>query len=302
MLRKNPPSESDRPALRRIQAIVNISAGGVGAEAASSLASLMADYGYDLVLATPQPADLDRAVAVAVAASPDLVVVLGGDGTARLAAQHCGPQGPLLAVLPGGTLNMLSQVFYGPLAWQAALTGALDSGVVRNVSGGRVGNHVFYVAAILGAPALWGAAREAVRAGNVRHAWKRAAYALRRAFTGRIRYGLDGLPARDAEALVLINPAISKTLDPDMALEVAELDVHNAREMFRLAFHGLAGHWRQDPGITVYRSAHGRAGALRPIPCILDGELVRLSHRVEFEFVPLAFRALVLPGAHGAAL
>jgi diacylglycerol kinase family enzyme len=78
--------------------------------------------------------------------------------------------------------------------------------------------------------------------------------------------------------------------------------MHNAQEMFRLAFHGLAGDWRRDPGITVYTAAHGRAGALRPIPCILDGELALLGRRVEFEFTPRAFRALALPGVHGAVL
>jgi diacylglycerol kinase family enzyme len=229
-------------------------------------------------------------------------VVLGGDGTARLAAEQCGPYGPMLAALPGGTLNMLPHVLYGPVPWRIALESAFSLGVERVVCGGRVGGRVFYVAAILGAPALWGAAREAMRAGNVRRAWRHGAYALRRAFTGRIRYGLDGLPSRDAEALVLISPAVSKTMTQAPALQVAELDVHNAREMFRLAFNGLAGDWRRDPGITVYTAAHGRAGALRPIPCILDGEIHRLGHRIEFEFRPRAFRALALAGVHGAVL
>jgi diacylglycerol kinase family enzyme len=266
------------------------------------MAEIIAAHGYELTMTSPLPEDLGRAIRSAVDSGPDLLVTLGGDGTARLAAERCGPDGPLLAALPGGTLNLLPHVLYGALPWAAALERALNEGVERNFCGGRVGGHVFYVAAILGAPALWGAAREAVRTGHVRRAWRRGAYALRRAFTGRIRYGLDGLPSRDAEALVLISPAVSKTMSHEAALQVAELDVHNAREMFRLAFNGLAGDWRRDPGITVYTSAHGRAGALRPIPSILDGEIVRLGHRIEFEFQPRAFRGLALLGDHGAVL
>jgi diacylglycerol kinase family enzyme len=297
-----PDLPAARPRLRRIQAIVNAASGSVGPGAAAMLAERVAAHGYDLTMASPLPEELDRAIRVAVDAAPDLLIVLAGDGTARLAAERCGPDGPLVAALPGGTLNMLPHVLYGAHAWPAALDAALEYGEARDICGGRIGGHTFYVAAIVGAPALWGAAREALRAGKLRRAWRRGGYALRRAFTGRIRYGLDGLPSRDAEALVLINPVVSRALAGQATLEVAELDVHNAREMFRLAFHGLVGAWRQDPGITVYTSRHGRAGALRPIPCILDGEVHRLTRRVEFDFIPRAFRALALPGVNGAVL
>jgi diacylglycerol kinase family enzyme len=297
-----PDAPVGRPRLRRIQAIVNAASGSVGPGAAAVLAERVAAHGYDLTLASPLPEELDRAITAAVDAAPDLLIVLAGDGTARLAAERCGPDGPLLSCLPGGTLNMLPHVLYGDRPWPSALDAALEYGEARDICGGRIGGHTFYVAAIVGAPALWGAAREALRAGKMRRAWRRAGYALRRAFTGRIRYALDGLPGRDAEALVLISPVVSRALTGQATLEVAELDMHNAREMFRLAFHGLVGAWRKDPGITVYASCHGRAGALRPIPCILDGEIHRLTNRVEFEFMPRAFRALALPGVHGAVL
>lgn len=291
-----------RPRLRRIEAVVNTASGSVGPGAPAILQQVVAAHGYTLNLATPAPEDLTGAIAAAVDAAPDLVVILGGDGTARLAAERCGPDGPLLAALPGGTLNMLPHVLYGVKPWREALEAALSEGVERRLGGGCVDGRAFYVAAILGAPALWSAAREAVRAGKLSRAWRRGAYALRRSFTGRIRYTLDGLAQREAEALVLISPTVSKTMTEALSLEVAELDVHNATEMFRLAFHGLAGDWRRDPGVTVYAALHGRAGAKRPIPCILDGEIVTLGHRAEFEFRPRAFRALALEGASGPML
>jgi diacylglycerol kinase family enzyme len=291
-----------RPRIQRIEAIVNAASGSVGPGAAEALAQVIAAHGYACNLATPAPAELSAAIASAVDAAPDLLVILGGDGTARVAAERCGPDGPLLAALPGGTLNMLPHVLYGVRPWREALELALGEGIERSICGGRIEGRSFYVAAVLGAPALWGAAREAVRAGKIRRAWRRGLYALRRSFTGRIRYKLDGMPQRDAEALVLISPIVSKLMSAAPSLEVVELDVHNATEMFRLAFHGLVGDWRRDPGVTVYAASHGRAWARRSIPCILDGEVQRLGRGARFEFEPRAFRALAIAGAGGPVL
>jgi diacylglycerol kinase family enzyme len=291
-----------RPRYDRIEAIVNAASGSVGPGAAEALAEVIAAHGCAYNLATPAPAELSAAISSAVEAGPDLLVVLGGDGTARLAAERCGPDGPLLAALPGGTLNMLPHILYGALPWREALEAALRDGVERPICGGRVEGRSFYVAAVLGGPALWSAAREAVRAGNIIRAWRRGVYALRRSFSGRVHYVLDGAPPREAEALVLISPTISRTMPVASSLEVVELDLRSALEVFRLAFHGLVGDWRRDPGVTVYAATHGRAFARRSIPCILDGELLLLSRSAEFEFQPRAFRALALPEAGGPVL
>ncbi len=291
---------SGRPRLRKIRAVVNSAAGGVGPAAAGLVEQAIAAHGYELILASPDPSDLEAAIQQAVDAVPDLLIVLGGDGTARLAAARCGPDGPLLAALPGGTLNMLPHVLYGQVSWARALELALTEGVERPVCGGRVNGRLFFVAAVLGTPALWSAAREAIRAGDLRRAWRRSAYALSRAFSGRLRYGLDGGPARNAEALVLISPTVSKALDGNRGLEVVEVDAHNAADAFRLAIRGLAGDWRGDPSVTVAVARRGGVVARRSIPCILDGEPLRMPNRVEFSFLPRAFRALALPGNHGA--
>ena len=118
-----------RPRLQRIEAIVNAASGSVGAGAAAALAEVIASHGYACNLATPSPAQLGEAITAAVDAAPDLLVVLGGDGTANLAAERCGPDGPLLAALPGGTMNMLPRILYGALPWRAALEAALTDGI-----------------------------------------------------------------------------------------------------------------------------------------------------------------------------
>jgi diacylglycerol kinase family enzyme len=287
-----PPSSGGRPSLRRIEAVVNAASGGVGPGAAETLAALVAEHGYAVNLATPAPNEVEAAVKAAVGSAPDLVLILAGDGTARLAAELSGSDGPLIAPLPGGTMNMLPHALYGNVSWQTALAAALTTGEARDICGGRVGEHAFYVAAILGAPALWGHAREAVRAGDLRAAWRRTSYALRRAFTGEVRYRLDAKTSGEAEALVLLSPLVSKTAEHKDGLQVAALGVKSAQDAFRLALTGLVRDWRDDPGVTVGESLRGRVWAQRASPCILDGETQRLSRQVEFEFTPRAFRAL----------
>ena len=280
------------PRLRTIQALINPASGSVGPGAADIVAELVSRYGYALITTILEPHGMEAAVQAAIDAGPDLVLVLAGDGTARLAAERCGPDGPLIAPMPGGTLNMLPHALYGAQPWQDALLAILETGVERAVSGGRVGDHTFYVAAILGAPALWARAREAVRAGDLRQAIRRTAHALRRAFTGDVSYVLDGRMQRPVEALALITPLVSKAVDQDVGLEAAALGLRSASEAFRLAFNGLTGDWRRDPGVTTELCQAGRAKARHSIPAILDGEVLRLSRQVDFAFVPKAFRAL----------
>ena len=149
--------------IRTVQAVVNPASGSVGAGAAAQLAQITESFGLEAVVHELSPGTLVKQISEAVAAKPDLLIVLAGDGTARLAADKCGPDGPLVAPLPGGTMNMLPKALYGERNWQDALTATLETGEVRPVSGGEISGMSFYVAAILGAPALWADAREAVR-------------------------------------------------------------------------------------------------------------------------------------------
>ena len=281
--------------LRAISAVVNPASGSVRPGVEDELASVVAAHGYRLRLFTTAGRNVEQVVREAVATDPDLLLVLAGDGTARLAAELCGPYGPLLAPLPGGTLNMLPHALYGATPWRAALEATLTGGVERKVSGGRINGHSFYVAAILGAPALWGQAREALRLGKLARARRRIDIAMRRAFGGGLHYDQEDRAGRKTEALVLICPLVSKAMQQEDALEMAALDFHDARELMRLAFSGVIGGWRADPAVTVELTQRGWARMRGSIPAILDGEPHRLPRRTEFEFIPRAFRALAPP-------
>jgi diacylglycerol kinase family enzyme len=73
----------------------------------------------------------------------DVIIVLGGDGTARAAAELAPRHGPPLVLLPGGTLNILSKALYGNLAWPEALAAALERGVIKRLPLGRANGEAF---------------------------------------------------------------------------------------------------------------------------------------------------------------
>jgi diacylglycerol kinase family enzyme len=279
-----------------VEVVANVASGGVSADAPAQLAEILAEYGVKARICTPEIKDLASCLATSLAAEPDLLIILAGDGTARTAAELAGPKGPLIAPLPGGTMNMLPHATYGVRPWPEALRLALEAGEEQLVGGGRVEGHHFLCGAILGSPALWAPAREAVRMGELRLAWRQARRAVDRAFTGRLRYELDTQTRGKAEALLLLCPIASKVMDSeDRALEAAALNVRGAGEVVRLGINALVGDWREDPAVENLPCRRARVWSARAIPAILDGETVRLKGFTEITFEPAVCRLLAPP-------
>ncbi|MDB5428285.1 MAG: hypothetical protein JWR43_2260 [Phenylobacterium sp.] len=276
--------------------MANIASGSVGPTAPAEIEKILRDYGLSPNVRAPQPEDLETCLRAAVNAAPDLLIVLAGDGTARAAAELCGPDGPVIAPLPGGTMNLLPHAIYGPRPWQTALSIALEQGFERPIGGGDVEGHSFLVSAIFGSPALWAPAREAARFGKLKLAWLRARRAMRRAFSGRLRYILDNGPREKAEALIFMCPLTSRVLNNDAdALEAAALDVKDVADAFRLGFRALTGDWRDAPGVEVAPCKVARVWSAHGIPAMLDGEPVRLRTLAEVRYNPKIARILAIP-------
>ncbi len=285
-----------RPRLKKIEVVANLAAGSVGPDAADQLSAIMSEFDVAVNIRTPDPAELRACLTSAIDAAPDLLVVLAGDGTARAAAELCGPDGPLLAPLPGGTMNMLPHAIYGIRPWADALRDTLSVGEERMIGGGEVEGHRFLCAAILGSSALWGPAREAVRKGKIRLALTRAQRAMQRAFTGRLRYALDGGTIEKTGTLILMCPIASRALDEDaQTLEVAALQVEHAGVALRLGATALMGDWRQDPSVETRACRLARIFSPQAIPAILDGEIVSLGRITEVRYEPRVVRVLAPP-------
>jgi diacylglycerol kinase family enzyme len=284
----------------RVEVITNIASGSVGKNAPAQAETILADHGVEGLVHAPGEGQLGACLRDVFDRKPDAVLIVAGDGTARAAAEMAGPDGPLIAPLPGGTMNMLPHALYGMVSWPEAMANCLKGGPdlsddrIRMISGGEINGRLFFVAAILGSPALWADAREAARAGRADLAVLRAHRALRRAFSSRLRYVLDGRPKGKTEALSLMTPLVSADLHADeQALEAAALDPASALDIFRLGVNTVAGNWRNDPSVIAGRCRIGKVWAGGRIPAILDGEPVRLDDTVRIRFRPKAFRALV---------
>jgi diacylglycerol kinase family enzyme len=278
--------------IARAQAVINMASGGVGPQAAGEMKAILDSFGVDSHIVAIAPNELDDALAAALKAKPDLLIVLAGDGTIGRAAELCGSDGPLLAPLPGGSLNLLPNALYGSRRWNEVLRDCLSRGVPREVSCGEVGGRRFYCAAILGSPALWQPAREAARKIDLPTAWLKATFALRRAFSTRLRFQVAGGSKHRTVALSLICPLISRAVESEECLEAASLNVADMVGLLRLALNNLLSDWRRDPSVLTEPCVEGRAWARKPIPCLLDGEMYWLGRAATIHFHAKAFKAL----------
>lgn len=300
-----PQTEGARPLtphapLGRVIMLVNPLSGGVGPNAVQDAETLLAAYDCDAAVTALEPGRFEAQIEEALAARPDVLFVLAGDGTAGTIASRAGPEGPLVAPLPGGTMNMLPKALYGTGDWKAALKRAVEEGAPQGVAGGEVSDgavtQAFYCAAILGSPALWAPAREAARYGKPGLALQRARRALSRAFTGRVRYSLDGGRRDKAEALVLMCPIASRIMHAeDGRLEAAALNPRGAGEVLRLGINALIRDWRVDPAVEDQFCRMARVWSAQGIPATLDGESVRLPGLVEVRYDPKVCRVLTPP-------
>lgn len=268
-----------------IELIANTASGGVGPAAPDEARAILAEFGDRANVCVPENGDIAACLRAAIDRGPDLLVILAGDGTARAAAELCGVTGPLIAPLPGGTMNMLPKAVYGTTDWKLALRATLEHGEERIIGGGEVEGRLFLVAAILGSAALMAPAREAVRHGHPVIAFYRARRALRRVFSGRLRYSLEGGIPGKAEALTFMCPIASRALDDDAQfLEAVALDPASVAEALRLGLAAVVGDWRDDPKVEALACRVARVWAASGVPALLDGEPVRLGASVQISW------------------
>jgi diacylglycerol kinase family enzyme len=228
------------------------------------------------------------------AAHFDVIIVLGGDGTARAAAALAPHDGPPLILLPGGTLNILPRALYGELAWPEALAAALERGEVTRLTAGRVNGEPFYVAALFGAPTLLARAREALREGRPVQAWRRFRHALQRSFARGLRARPDREPMRKAEAVGVLCPAFSGGISGE-SLEWVRLDARHLLDLARVGLRALTASWRNDSTVEIGQCRSSDIVSLGVIPATLDGEPRTYFSRVRVTYQPRGPRVIALP-------
>jgi diacylglycerol kinase family enzyme len=279
----------------KVGAIINTSSGGCDSESEAEVLKILKGAGVTTCKTWCGESDqIARAFAEAAMQKPEVLVVLGGDGTIRTAAEACTGTDGYLLPLPGGTLNVLPRALYGDSSWQDALNETLTNPLTKELSGGRVGDKLFFVAAVVGAPGLWMEAREAMREGDIFNAVGKAGIAFEAMFDTTIQYFISPEVSGEAEVVAVICPLVSEQLsDSEQTLEAAAIDVENATELFGFATAAAFGKWRDHESVTLTRTRHVTVQSKKDIPLFLDGERVKIGNEAEISFAPHALNVIV---------
>jgi diacylglycerol kinase family enzyme len=279
----------------KVGAIINTSSGGCDSESEAEMLEILKRAGVINYKTWCGESDqIERGFTEVVTHEPEVLVVLGGDGTVRRAAEACTGTGTYLVPLPGGTLNVLPRALYGDSSWQEALKETLTNPLTKELSAGRVADKLFFVAAVVGAPGLWMEAREAIREGNILNAVGKAGVAFQAMFDSTIQYFISPQMKGEAEVVAVICPLVSEQMsDSEQTLEAAAIDVENATELLGLATAAAFGKWRDHESVTLTKTNQVTVRSKKDIPLFLDGERVKVGHEAEISFAPHAINVIV---------
>lgn len=245
--------------------------------------------------------ELERAAAAA-----DVLLAGGGDGTISAAAGIAYRRGIPLAVLPAGTMNLFARSLGVPLKLEPALA-ALAAGEVKSVdiatANGRPFVHQFSVGLHPKLVKLRETLSYEGRIGKMLASSRAAIGAVVRPpnFTAEIvtAHGLER--RRTAGISVSNNPfdeghlPLADTLDRGV-LGIYVIKPLTPRALLGLGWGMLRGKWKSLPEIiereareAIVRFPRKTSGAM----AVIDGELIRLSDKVELRIHPAALKVLV---------
>jgi diacylglycerol kinase family enzyme len=279
----------------KVGAIINTSSGGCDSASEAEMLDILKSAGVTNCKTWCGESDqIERAFAEAAAPELELLIVLGGDGTIRTAAEACTGTGTYLLPLPGGTMNLLPRALYGDTSWQDALRTTLAAPLTKTLSGGRTGDELFFVAAIVGAAGLWMEARESIRERDIVDAFEKSAVAFHAMFDAKIQYSISSEMSGETEILAVVCPVVSQEMsDSEQAFEAAAIDVQNAGKLLGLATAAAFGKWREDENVTLAKTRHVILKSNREIPLFVDGERVNVGRTAEISFIPDAVNVIV---------
>ena len=254
--------------LRRVWMVVNPGSGSTDAAVIDGLAALLVERGMTVAGSTNFPDDpLPDAIGLD-AARADTLLICGGDGTINAAVTAAADWDGQCLVLPGGTMNGLAKALHGD-AGRDAILDAADRGELVQPPLVRCTDHSALVGVILGPAAAWVHAREGVRKGRMRRAWRAARLAWSRSFGRSI--AVEGMPGR--HRAVIVAPG-------DAGFEVATISVDGIADVMRLGWGWLAGDWRAAAGVSVTRRREITVTGRRLVKALFDGEPQQLPERV----------------------
>ena len=97
----------------KVGAIINTSSGGCDSESEQKILSILTRAGIvEPKVWCGEAKEMERSFAEAAGQKLEVLIVLGGDGTIRTAAEACAEKGSYLIPLPGGTPRIYARGKY----------------------------------------------------------------------------------------------------------------------------------------------------------------------------------------------
>jgi diacylglycerol kinase family enzyme len=128
----------------------------------TSIKNAFARQGYDATVELVQPKVLSARMDAAIASNPDVLLIGGGDGTIRSAAERLAGKQTALAILPLGTVNRMARDLGIPLTVPEALD-ALAHGHRYTIDAAEVNGRLFLCNSLIGLPPTISEERQKLR-------------------------------------------------------------------------------------------------------------------------------------------
>jgi YegS/Rv2252/BmrU family lipid kinase len=294
----------------RAAIIINPAKSEVGAREQIDGALTAAGWSPSLWLETT-PEDPGRGMAeAAVAATVQLIVICGGDGTVMACLSGLADSGVPVAIIPVGSGNLLARNLGIPLGLDESLVTAVD-GMDRRIDLGRLGDQPFAVMAGMG----FDAAMMADTTEGMKRFAGWPAYVVSglrhlRDPVMRVRICIDDGPMlrRSARTVLVGNVGQlegGRELLPDAAADDGLLDVavvapRTLRDWLRVAYR-IARHRRHDRHLERFTGQTISIEADRVVPRQIDGEVIDEGRRIDVHVEPGALVVRVPQSAAAAA-
>jgi YegS/Rv2252/BmrU family lipid kinase len=294
----------------RAAIIINPAKSEVGAREQIDGALTAAGWSPSLWLETT-PEDPGRGMAeAAVAATVQLIVICGGDGTVMACLSGLADSGVPVAIIPVGSGNLLARNLGIPLGLDESLVTAVD-GMDRRIDLGRLGDQPFAVMAGMG----FDAAMMADTTEGMKRFAGWPAYVVSglrhlRDPVMRVRICIDDGPMLRRSARTVLVGNVGQLeggleLLPDAAADDGLLDVavvapRTLRDWLRVAYR-IARHRRHDRHLERFTGQTISIEADRVVPRQIDGEVIDEGRRIDVHVEPGALVVRVPQSAAAAA-
>lgn len=261
--------------------------------------------GVDAVYAREADTGIEAQLAEARDSGAEVVAVVGGDGTIMAGAEAFAGIDTVLAVIPGGTMNVLAHELGLPLTIPEAIR-LLSDGEVRDIDVGEVNGRIFIGSSVLGAPSRLARRREGFRGKSTGRSYARL---LRAGIRALVRYpavgitihaGAEHKPIRTRALSVVVNDyaeGFGKVLTRS-SLDGGKLVLYALKPITPWGLVGLMvamvmGRWRHDSRLRRFAVEKVTITAQRKrVRLMNDGETLLVTPPLDYRIRPKALRVL----------